>query len=81
MTKAYRFAVVRRSIIEETFFVEADSEEEALDLANDGQYDDSNIETEWVDWYDEEFHSSDREPEPICQLYRMIKEHECGTTS
>ena len=32
----YRFAVVRRSLIEETFWVQADTPEEAVDKAGNG---------------------------------------------
>jgi hypothetical protein len=81
MSKQFRFPVIRRSIIEETFWIDADSEEEALDLARDGNYDEKRITTEWVDWYDDEFSMDPNlEPEPLCPLYQMVKEHSCATS-
>jgi hypothetical protein len=81
MSKQFRFAVIRKSIIEETFFIEADSEEEALSLARDGNYKEDDVHTEWVDWYDDEFSiDPNLEPEPLCPLYQMVKEHQCATS-
>lgn len=74
--KAFRYAVTRRSIIEETFWVEADSSLEALEMANNGDYSDDNIQTEWIDWYDDHFEMSDIEPEPLDPLYKMVKEYD-----
>ena len=72
----YRFAVTRRSLIEETFWVEADTPGEALDRANAGNYSDDQIHTEWIDWYDDTFEiSSDFEPEPLCPLHKMVKNY------
>jgi hypothetical protein len=71
----HRFALTRRSIIEETFYVEADSWEEAVSIAHDGGYDDKNIHTEWIDWYDERFEPSEFEPEVLCPLTKMVKEY------
>lgn len=72
----FRFAVTRRSLIEETFWVEADTPEEAVEKAGNGEYDDSNITQDWIDWYDDTFENSDIEPEPLCPLYKMVKAHE-----
>ena len=77
----FRFALTRRSIIEETFFVEADSWEEAVSIAHDGGYDDKNVHTEWIDWYDDRFEPSEFEPEVLCPLTKMIKDYSCATTS
>lgn len=72
----YRFAVTRRSLIEETFWVEADTPEEAVDKAGNGEYDDGNITQEWIDWYDDTFEiSHDFEPEPLCPLHNMVKNY------
>ena len=72
----FSFAVTRRSIIAETFFVEADTPDEALEMAWDGNYSDSNIQTEWLDWYDDRFDlDHDFEPEPLCPLHKMVKEY------
>jgi len=71
----HKFAVSRRSIIEEIFYVEADSWEQAIEIAGDGGYDDKNIETEWIDWYDDRFEATDFEPEPLCPLTKMVKDY------
>lgn len=73
---AFRFALTRRSLIEETFWVEADSADEALEKASNGEYDDGNITQDWIDWYDDNFEmSQDFEPEPLCPLHKMVKEY------
>lgn len=78
----FKFPVIRRSIIEETFWIEADSEDEALEMARDGNYDDKAVTTEWLDWYDDEFSMDPNiEPQPLCKLYNMVKDYECDTTS
>ena len=76
MNKAYKFTFFRTSLFEERFEVEADTEEEARELMQDGGYPDP-VETTWTDWWDDEF-GTDPEfpPEPLCPLYTMIKEHE-----
>lgn len=71
----HKFAVSRRSIVEETFWVEANSWEEATEKAFDGDYDDNNIQTEWIDWADDNFYASEIEPVPICPLHKMVKEY------
>lgn len=73
---AFRFTVARRSIIEETFTVEADSWDEALERAGNGEYDDNSVQQEWLDWYDDTFSTTDIEPEPLDPLYKMVKEYE-----
>ena len=80
MTKAYRFTFFRKSIFEERFVVEADSLEEAEDMMQDGGYPDPDSQ-EWVDWVEDEF-GTDPEfpPEPLCPLYKMIKDKECATS-
>ena len=81
MTKAYKFTFFRKSIFEECFVVEADTEEEALEIMQSGAYPDPS-DTTWVDWYDSEFGTdSEYPPEPQCRLYNMIKERECDTSS
>ncbi len=71
----HRFAVSRRSIVEETFWVEADSWDDALDKAADGGYLGEGIQTEWIDWADDNFYPSEIEPVPICPLHKMVKEY------
>ena len=73
---SFRYAVTRRSLIEETFWVEADTADEALEKAANGEYDDNNITQDWIDWYDDNFEmSQDFEPEPLCPLHKMVKEY------
>lgn len=51
-----KYTFVRSSIVSETFVVHAASEDEALDMVQDGH---PSVEIldfkEWVDWYDEEY--------------------------
>ena len=80
MTKAYKFTFVRRSIFEEKFEVEADTLEEAEDSLQDGGYPDPS-EVMWIDWYEDEFSQDpDCPPEPLCPLYKMVKDKECATS-
>ena len=80
MTKAYKFTFVRRSIFEEKFEVEADTLEEAEEMMQDGGYPDP-IDTQWIDWYEDEFSTDpDHPPEPLCPLYKMVKDRECATS-
>ena len=71
----FRYALTRRSLIEETFWVEADTPEEALEKATNGEYEDNSITQDWIDWYDDCFEHSELDPQPICPLYKMVKEH------
>jgi hypothetical protein len=75
MSKQFRFALTRRSIIEETFFVEADSWAEAISVCHGGGYDDKNVHTEWIEWYDDHFEPSESAPEVLCPLTKMVKEY------
>lgn len=68
----FKFTLVRAAVIDEYYEIEADSEEEALSLALDGNYGDP-VRTEFVDWRDDEFSAVDCEDlEP---LYRMVKDY------
>jgi hypothetical protein len=80
MTKAYKFTFFRKSLFEERFVVEADTLEEAEASLQDGGYPDP-VETTWTDWWDDEF-GTDPEfpPEPLCPLYKMVKDKECATS-
>jgi len=51
-----KYTFVRSSIIAETFMVHAESEQEALDMVQEGN-DSVEIlkEDEWIDWYDDDF--------------------------
>jgi hypothetical protein len=71
----FKYAFYRRSIVSETFFVEADSEDEAFQKLMDGE-DPEPEPMEWVDWYDDQYHRDDCiEPEPLCPLHKMVKEY------
>jgi PHD/YefM family antitoxin component YafN of YafNO toxin-antitoxin module len=51
-----RYTFVRSSIIAETFVVHAESEDEALDLVQNGHPSVEILKAdEWIDWYDEEY--------------------------
>ena len=78
MSKAYKFLIVRRSIIEEGWWVEADSEEEALEAAYDGEVDNRDCDRrEWIDYHDDEWTVDDRED--LCPLVKMVKEYDAQT--
>lgn len=80
MSKAFRYAFYRRSIVSETYFIEADSPEEALQRLRDGE-DEEPTPMEWIDWYDDDYTlDEDFEPEPLCPLHKMVKEYQCDTT-
>ena len=68
----YKFILVRAAVIDEYYEVEADSEQEALDRAYDGDLPDP-YRTDFVDWRDDEYQVADQEE--IEPLYRMIKDH------
>lgn len=68
----YKFILVRAAVIDEYYEVEADSEEEAREIAYDGNLGDP-IKTEFLDWRDDQYQIADTvEIEP---LYRMVKEY------
>ena len=66
----YRFQLVRAAVIDEYYEIEADSEEEALEIAYNGDLGDP-IRTEFVDWRDDEYGVVDKES--IDPLYVMVK--------
>jgi hypothetical protein len=68
----FKYVLVRAAVIDEYYEIEADSEEEALEVAMDGSYGDP-IKTEFVDWRDDEWQVADTEE--IEPLYRMIKDY------
>ena len=80
MSKAFKFTVGRRSIVTEYFYVEADSEDEALEIANNGgiDYDNNSAGTNFEDWHDDDYQVCEKED--LCPLVKMIKEHECATS-
>lgn len=68
----YRFQLVRAAVIDEYYEIEADSEEEALEIAYNGDLGDP-VRTEFVDWRDDEYGVVDKES--IDPLYVMVKDY------
>lgn len=68
----FKFTLARAAVIEEYYEIEADSEQEAMDIVYDGGYGDP-VRTEFVDWRDDEWTAVDCEE--TCKLYKMIKDH------
>jgi hypothetical protein len=67
----------RTSLIQESFWVEADTEEEAMELGMNGEVDnDEPALRQWLDYYDDEW--SIDEKECIDPLYVMVKEYQTG---
>ena len=69
---AFKYKVVRRSIVEETWIVEADTEVEAIEQLEGCAGDPDR--TEWIDWHDEQF-IVEGEPEILDPLYVMVKDY------
>lgn len=69
----YKFIVVRAAIIDEYYEVEADSREEALGVAYDGNLPDP-VKTQFVNWSDDSYQIIVEEL--IEPLYRMVKDYE-----
>lgn len=67
----YRYEFYRRSITCETYFIEADSEDEARQILEDGDIPEPCL--EFVDWMDDDYTLEDSEC--IDPLYRMVKDH------
>jgi len=74
MTK--KFTIWRRTEQIETYEVEAESEEEAIEQLNNGRHDP--VDTEFIDWLDGWQVETVEELDP---LYVMVKEYRCDTTS
>ena len=69
----FKFTLVRAAVIDETYEVEADSQEEAMEMAHEGNLGEP-VWTEFVDWRDDEW--SITETEEIEPLYRMVKDYD-----
>lgn len=74
----YKFTLSRTAIYTESYTVEADSEEEALALAHDGNidYDNNLVDSSFIDWYDDEYSVDERED--LCPLTKMVKEYDAS---
>lgn len=71
----YKFLMSRTSIIEESWWVEADTEDEAMEMAYNGEADNSEPAfRSWVDYADDEWTIDEKKP--LDPLYVMIKEYE-----
>ena len=68
----HKYTLVRAAVIDEYYEVEADSEEEALEIAYDGNLGDP-FKTEFRDWRDDEYEVV--ESEVIDPLYVMVKDY------
>lgn len=68
----HKFILVRAARIDEYYEVEADSKEEALEIAYDGNLADP-FKTEFIDWADDEYQVVD--VEVIDPLYVMVKDY------
>jgi hypothetical protein len=69
----HKFILVRAARIDEYYEVEANSKEEALEIAYDGNLADP-VRTEFVDWSDDEYAVVD--VEVIDPLYVMVKDYD-----
>ena len=70
---AYKFTFSRRVVINEIYEIEADSIEEAQEALSEGWYGDP-IDTEFVDWYDDDYELENTEC--LDPLVQMIKDYE-----
>ena len=67
----FKFELYRRSITCETYWVEADTEEEAIEIAANGDVGDPIL--EFIDWYDDNYVVESKEC--IDPLYVMVKDY------
>ena len=70
MPQTYIYTFHRRAIIEEQYEVEAESEEEAVEMMFNGDYGDP-VDTEFVDWDDDGWEVTGRQE--VEQLTKFIK--------
>ena len=66
-----KFTFWRNSIVSESFYVLAESEEEAQEKVDNGEYE-SEV-TEFIDWASDRFELE--EVEELDPLYRMVKDY------
>jgi hypothetical protein len=69
-----KFRLQRRSIVDETFYVVAEDEDAALEIARNGGAVQDPDDTEWVDWYEEDYEIT--KTEELDPLYVMVKQYE-----
>ena len=68
-----RYRLQRRSIIDETFYVEAEDPDEALQIAKDGGAVQDPDDVSWCEWYDEDYEIT--MTEELDPLYVMVKRY------
>ena len=73
----FKYILVRAAVMDEYYEIEADSEEEALSIAYDGNLGDP-VKTEFIDWRDDEYQIADTEE--IEPLYQMVKDYDATRT-
>jgi hypothetical protein len=71
-----RFTFWRNAIVAETYIFEAESEEAALEMLQNGEVE--VFSEEWIDWATSGYELED--VEELDPLYKMIKEHKCATS-
>ena len=76
MPQTYIYTFHRRAIIEEQYEVEAESEEEAVEMMFNGDYGDP-VYTEFVDWDDDGWEVTGRQE--VEQLTKFIKSKDEAT--
>ena len=69
-----KFRLARRSIIDETFWVEAEDEDEALQIAREGGAVHDPNDSAWVDWHDDRYEVT--KVEELDPLYVMVRDHD-----
>lgn len=69
-----KFRLNRRSIIDETFYVIAEDEDAALEIAKNGGAVQDPDDTEWCDWADDDYEIT--KTEELDPLYVMVKDYE-----
>lgn len=74
MAKKYRYTLERRAIVWESWTVEADSPEEAIELCEQGEADFVPDATQFVDYYDDDYEISDEEL--LDPFVKMMLEYE-----
>jgi hypothetical protein len=73
--KKYKFLLSRTSLIQESYWVEADTEEEALELGFNGEVDnDEPALRQWIDYYDDEWSVDERVSQDDLVIFVKSKE-------
>lgn len=73
--KKFKFLLSRTSLIQESYWVEADTEEEALELGFNGEVDnDEPALRQWIDYYDDEWSVDERVSQDDLVIFVKSKE-------